>query len=256
MAKYCVMRMQKLKTTSAASARLKHARREIPCKTVKNPNAKNVRITMGDEMKKTARMSFKEIFRERTSGQKLRKNAVYAIEVVLTFSPGAINSDNRENLKEWAQANMEWVAQTFGGKQNIIDAQLHMDETTPHIHAMIIPIDERGKLNARAFLGGTQYRMSDIQTDYAKSMERFGLERGISREITGAKHQAHQRWISENAHKEATLKAYEDTLKEKLNLDEDLDLRLGIAEKVSQTLQEAPEASERHLEDITLDDLR
>lgn len=253
MPNFCIMRMQKIKSTSEASARLKHARREIPCKTVRNPNAKNVRITIGDEMKRTSKMKFTEIFRERTAGQNVRKNAVRAIEVMMTFSPGAVETGQ---LRDWAGANMSWLEQTFGGRQNIIDAQLHMDETTPHIHAMVIPIDERGKLNARAFLGGTSHHMSKIQTDYAKAMERFGLERGISREITGAKHQSHLRWIAENALKEAKLQAYEDTLNEKLNLDRDLDLRLEIAEKVSQTLQKAPEELETPLKDISLEDLR
>lgn len=253
MPNFCIMRMQKIKSTSEASARLKHARREIPCKTVRDPNAKNVRITMGDEMKRTVKMSFAEIFKERTAGQNVRKNAVRAIEVMLTFSPGAVETGQ---LRDWAGANMSWLEQTFGGRQNIIDAQLHMDETTPHIHAMVIPIDERGKLNARAFLGGNNHRMRDIQTEYAKAMEKFGLKRGISREITRAKHQSHLRWIAENALKEATLQAYEDILNEKLNLDRDLDLRLEIAEKVSQTLQKAPEELETPLKDISLEDLR
>lgn len=252
MANYCIMRMQKIKSTSVASARLKHARREIPCKTVKDPSVKNVGITMGEEMKRTTHMSFREIFRERTAGQHVRKNAVYAIEVVLTFSPGAIA---HEQLKEWAGANMSWLERTFGCRQNIIDARLHLDETTPHIHAMVIPIDEKGKLNARAFLGGTSHRMSEMQTEYAKTMEPFGLERGISREVTGAKHQAHQRWISANAEKEATLAAYEEVLKEQLNLEQNLDLRLEIAEKVSHALQDTPGAQEAPLKDVSLEEL-
>lgn len=251
MPNFCIMRMQKIKSTSAASARLKHARREIPCKTVRDPNAKNVRITLGEDMKRTAKMSFAEIFKERTAGQNVRKNAVHAIEVVLTFSPGAVAPGQ---LREWAGANMGWLEQTFGGRQNIIDAQLHLDETTPHIHAMVLPINERGKLNARAFLGGTSHRMSDIQTEYAKAMEAFGLERGVSREITGAKHQSHLRWIAENALKEATLQAYEDTFKQEL--DANLDLHLEFNAKVCENLQNASTAQEAPLKDVNLDDLR
>lgn len=246
MANYCIMRMQKIKSTSAASAILKHARREIPCKTVKDPTAKNIKITLGDEMRRTAGRPFKEIFKERTAGQKIRKNAVHAVEVVLTFSPGALAPG--DPLKKWAEANMSWLEQTFGGRQNIINAVLHLDETTPHIHAMVIPIDERGKLNARAFLGGTSHRMSELQTEYAKAMEPFGLERGISREITGSKHQAHQRWISENAENEATLKAYRATFQNQL--EKDIDLNIELSREVAKALAEAektPEEPQRYI---------
>lgn len=253
MPNFAIMRMQKIKSTTQASARLKHARREIACRTVKDPTATNVRITIGEKMKEYSSKSFREIFREKTAGLNVRKNAVHAVELVLTFSPGAIDPNNREDLKAWAQANMTWVAQTFGGVQNVIDAQLHMDETTPHIHAMVVPIDERGKLNARAFLGGTSHRMSELQTDYAAAMERFGLERGISREITGAKHQAHQRWIAEQAEKEATLHAYEKFFSKEL--EKDLDLNIDFSKEVCEALNAASDVPEVPPLDIFLDDL-
>lgn len=243
MPNYCIMRMQKSKSTAQASARLKHARREIPCKTVINPNAKNVNIC-SDYTRQCAGKSFREIFRERTQGQKIRKNAVHAVEVVLTFSPGAVAPESLEN---WARANMEWISENFGGSKNIIDARLHMDETTPHIHAMVIPIDDKGRLNARAFLGGTSHRMSDLQTEYAKAMEPFGLERGVSREITGAKHQAHQRWISSNAEKEANLQAYEAVFKPML--DKNLELTIEFTKERSKALQEPSNALQRDIPD-------
>ncbi|MCY7284793.1 MAG: DUF3991 domain-containing protein, partial [Cyanobacteria bacterium CAN_BIN43] len=50
---------------------------------------------------------------------------------------------------------------------------------TPHIHAYMVPLDEKGKLNCRALLGGSRYRLSELQDDFAQAMAILGLERGI-----------------------------------------------------------------------------
>ena len=42
-------------------------------------------------------------------------------------------------LDEWCQDNMNYLKKTFG-EENLVAATLHLDETTPHIHASVIPI--------------------------------------------------------------------------------------------------------------------
>lgn len=104
--------------------------------------------------------------------------------------------------------NAKWLRKTFE-ENNIIDCTLHMDEKTPHIHAMIIPCDTRGKLNARHFIGGTRVKMSELQSDYAEAMRVHGLERGICRELSKSRHESSLRWHQRQAEKEARLYAYE-----------------------------------------------
>ena len=205
MSAYAIMRMEKIKSVAQGTVRLKHSRREIECPTAM-PGQHNKLLANSPHMHEYKKKSFKEIFRERLKDQKIRKNAVHAVEVVLTFSPGAISD---EQIPAWVWANMRWLEKTFGDPKNIIDARLHLDETTPHIHAFVLPIDERGKLNARAFLGGTNNRMSELQTSYAKAMQSFNLERGISKKITKAQHQSSLRWQAEQDKKEVRLKTYE-----------------------------------------------
>ena len=48
-----------------------------------------------------------------------------------------IQQDGR--IDEWCDDSMQWLHKTFG-KENTVSAVLHMDETTPHIHATIVPI--------------------------------------------------------------------------------------------------------------------
>ena len=200
---FAIMRQDKIKTVSNANARLRHNRREVPCVTA--DRTKENKSLVSESSRAFKNKSFKEIFKSKVGDQKIRKNAVKAIEVILTFSPGSIKA---EDLQSWSAASMKWLCQVFGSS-NIIDARLHLDETTPHIHAMIIPIDERGKLNARAFLGGTRDRMVELQTSYAEAVKSFGLERGISKQITGEEHKSSLRWNAENAKKEKRLQTYE-----------------------------------------------
>lgn len=68
---------------------------------------------------------------------------------------------------------------------------IHRDETTPHMTVMTIPLDERGKLNARALVGSRQ-QLSAMQTDFA---ERVGKAHGLERGLQGspARHERVQR---------------------------------------------------------------
>ena len=87
------------------------------------------------------------------------------------------------NYEKWKQKNVEWMKDTFNiagdGKDNVISMVYHGDEAgNVHCHALVIPVDERGHLNARRFINGSR-AMSEHQTTYAKYMQSFGLKRGL-----------------------------------------------------------------------------
>ena len=63
---------------------------------------------------------------------------------------------------------------------NVRSVILHQDEGIPHLHAFIIPVDEKGVLNASYYIGGMQ-RCSRLQSSYAEKMHSLGLERGEER---------------------------------------------------------------------------
>lgn len=109
-----------------------------------------------------------------------KPDSVIAVEYLLTTSPDAEVQKDPKMFADWRQANLDWLTATYGA-ENILSFHVQMDEKTKHISALVLPIDEsKGvkKLNAKKWLGGKQ-RCSEMQTDYAKAMERFGLERGL-----------------------------------------------------------------------------
>jgi hypothetical protein len=117
----------------------------------------------------------------RESGKTIRKDAVIAIEYLLTASPEFFKEKSRAQregkLKSWCDKQIEYLKKKHGA-ENILCAYLHMDETTPHIEVYVLPIDPNGKLNCKHFLGGPA-KMSQLQTEYADANKILGLVRGV-----------------------------------------------------------------------------
>lgn len=148
-----------------------------------------------DEMK--ARL---EDFQQR--GGRIQKNAVIAIEAVMTASPEVFR-DPGFDFEGWLATQAEYVAKRFG-ERNIISMVLHLDEETPHVHAIVIPeierIERRGNKKttkpqepkppkpalAASQWVGSRALLRELQDDYAAAMSRFGLQRG--KERSGARH--------------------------------------------------------------------
>ena len=118
--------------------------------------------------------------------EKIRKNAVHALEYVITASPEKMAAMGQTKSEDYLREALTWLEDKHGA-ENILSAVIHNDETTPHLQVMVIPLDDRGKLNARALVGG-KAQLSAMQTDFAERVGRqHGLERGIER--SNARHE-------------------------------------------------------------------
>ena len=144
--------------------------------------------------------------------RKITPDQVRAIRVMMSGTHEdmmKIQQDGRMN--EWCNDSMEWLHKTFG-RENTVSAVLHMDETTPHIHATIVPIvtGERRKAKQKQTEGKRSYRkkadaarlcaddvlnrdrLIGYHDDYAKIMDKYGLQRGVrgseARHVTTAQY--------------------------------------------------------------------
>lgn len=68
---------------------------------------------------------------------------------------------------------------------NMVDIALHMDENSPHMHVLFVPMVE-GRLCAKEVTSRAE--MVRRQTSYAGVMEQFGLKRGDSAAETHRRH--------------------------------------------------------------------
>lgn len=121
------------------------------------------------------------------TGQKaIRKDAVKYLTHVMSGSHEDMVElfKDQEKANDWISKNYEFLSNEFG-KENIVKFVLHLDEKTPHIHAVTVPLKD-GKLTAKE-VTGNPIVLSQRQDRYAKSMKDFGLERGLK--ATGVKHE-------------------------------------------------------------------
>lgn len=121
--------------------------------------------------------------------QKIRKNAVLAVEMLLSASADYFRPNDPTNagvydqnrLDDFTTASTQWLLKQY--RERVVLAQLHLDEATPHIHAYIVPLDERGKLSCWALFGGSRDRLSSLQDSFAAAVKHLGIERGIKGSI-------------------------------------------------------------------------
>ncbi len=96
-------------------------------------NIDNKTIIGGDK-------SIRNLVRERiqSSGAKPRKNGVLALEFIQSAGREFFkNIADRED--QWVQAAIDFLADRFG-RENVVHVSLHKDETTTHLHAIVVPL--------------------------------------------------------------------------------------------------------------------
>jgi hypothetical protein len=200
---YAILRIKKLKTVGTIKAVGQHNQRE---RETLNANPKQPNMTLiGPEIRSLV-APVHEVSEGAASTDKnpesgpmweavtaritevdarIRKNGVLACEVLMSASPeffrprgGEAGTWDEARLQAWTPAVLDWLKQEWGEK-NVVAAALHLDETTPHIHAVVVPIDpDSGRMNASRWLDGRK-ALSEMQDRYGESMQAIGLERGV-----------------------------------------------------------------------------
>ncbi len=168
--KYAVIRCEKIKSFAASAALDRHNQR---LNTVENadPNLKNLNINFGPpgELNTILKKRLTEI--ETINKKITRKDAVIAQDFLLSFSKDAINPSQ---VTDWARQSISFIENKYG-KENVMQAILHLDEQTPHLHVVICPV-KNNRLTAKTLF--TKYTLRNLQTEYAQSVANFGLVRG------------------------------------------------------------------------------
>lgn len=99
-----------------------------------------------------------------------RRNAVLAVDGILSLSPDLLGDE--ESVKKWGNAALGWLKEEFG--ENLVSVVLHRDESTPHIHFTVVPVDEkpdgRRVLNARDMFD--KWKLAAMQRSYNAAIQR------------------------------------------------------------------------------------
>lgn len=108
----------------------------------------------------------------------VRKNAVIGLDYFVGASPEWFDTASKKDQESYFDAAEKWLIKRHG-VENIMTMTRHYDEKSPHLAALVLPIDPKGKLNCSFFQDGKK-TLSAMQTDFAEKVgAKFGLERGI-----------------------------------------------------------------------------
>lgn len=129
----------------------------------------------------------------------IRSNSNIMCEMMITSDNAFFNKIGLEETKRYFKESYKFVCNYKNlGEKYIVSAAVHLDETTPHMHLVYIPVihtkDKEGKdidkICCRDFWKGRDsYRQ--LQNAFHKyiTSKGFDLERGLPVEETGAKHE-------------------------------------------------------------------
>jgi hypothetical protein len=165
---FAIFRIKKLHTKAEIGKAGNHneRRRKLPANVDPKRVEKNVSY-VPDKRPLVDRVA------EKLSKVKHRKDAVQAVEILCALSAG---SEKFVPIESWAEASLEFIKKRFGA-ENLVSAVLHLDEKTPHLQAVIVPLMKDGKLAAKR-LFGSRNLLRDLQTAYHDAVKQFGLQRG------------------------------------------------------------------------------
>lgn len=184
---YAILRAEKLKTFGNIGGSLSHNYR-----TRETPNADAERTHLNTHSQPTAAAARSAI--EARLPEKRRSDAVLCVEYFIGASPEYFAQSGDKDGSRYFATALEWLKERHGA-ENVVATSVHHDETSPHLVAYVVPIDQdTGKLNAKKFLGG-KATLSRMQSDFAEKVRHHGLERGI--EGSKATHTRVQDWYAQ-----------------------------------------------------------
>lgn len=198
---YAIMRLEPLKDWRSLRAAAKHNDRTWLSENVdagKPPPRSLIHADLPDIVT-LARDKLKMCGTEKPEAG---KNLAY--EVIVTASPSWFKNASPDEYMRWREANVAWLKELAGA--GLLDIVEHLDEETPHLHALALPLVQKAKktrgpkpkdpeklrlrkleeasstpkwtLSYHDLFGGHRRNMEKLQDRYHAAVARFGLQRG------------------------------------------------------------------------------
>lgn len=139
-----------------------------------------------DEKQKIERENRKKTFSQMLDDS----NSVVADELLFTSDKEFFKDMTRNEIIKWAECCMDFVYEDIGyDKWQILNATIHMDEKTPHLHCVVVPLikkfdkrsnQEKRTISKKQYMKDKNY-LSTLQDKYHERMinNSYDLDRGI-----------------------------------------------------------------------------
>lgn len=124
-----------------------------------------------------------ERIKELAPKRKIKDDTVLITSFILGSEKEFFDGISPETQKQFFSDCTEFFAERYG-KENVVSAVVHLDESTPHFHFNLMPVTG-GRLCAKELFDRTALR--ELQTDFYEVVgKKYGLKRG--KEGSTAKH--------------------------------------------------------------------
>jgi len=198
---YGIVRVKKIKAGGVTGIQI-HDRREKE-KSNTNPDIKTEQTPFnysfgGLADNRTYRSAVKERIESLNLKKAPRKDATVMSQVLFTsdrfffenlrYIDSQANYDSvfstvtgkHDSVKDFFQDCYDFACKVYG-KENIVDATVHLDEMTPHMHVSFVPATTDGRLSAKDVQSPT--KLIKLHDDFFKDVgNKWGLLRGTERD--------------------------------------------------------------------------
>ena len=184
---YLVLHMDKFKKDAIRGIQ-SHNRRERESHS--NPDIDYSRSAGNYDLYESASGNYTQAIQNRIDDllmvKAVRKDAVHMCGLIVSSDKEFFDKLNADETRRFFEEAAAYLTE-FVGKENVISAMVHMDEKTPHMHFLHVPVTSDGRLSANSIY--TRASLKKLQTDlpiYLQSRG-FDIQRGVEQKPGSAK---------------------------------------------------------------------
>ncbi|WP_195962409.1 MobV family relaxase, partial [Clostridium perfringens] len=145
-----------------------------------------------------------------TTKKAIRKDAVTYCECIISSDNEFFRKLDIKEQQRFFEVSLKFLENRIG-KDNIISANVHLDETTPHMHLGFVPMNLDGSLSAKKMVNRNFLREIQENLPYTLQKNGFDIQRGEK----------------DNNVKHLDQKIYKSNLNKEIKRLEALNLKLG-----------------------------
>ena len=176
---YLVLHMDKFKKEAVRDIQ-SHNRRERESHS--NPDIDYQRSRDNYELHDKVATNYAQAIQRRINDLQLikavRKDVVHMCGLIVTSDSAFFKSLSPEEIRRFFEESKAFLTD-FVGAENVISAMVHMDEKTPHMHFLHVPVTREGRLNANKIY--TRQSLKKLQSDLPLHLQHCGfvIQRGV-----------------------------------------------------------------------------
>ena len=144
----------------------------------------------------------------------VRKDAVHLCGLIVSSDKAFFDRLTPEESRRFFEESKAFLTD-FVGRENVVSAMVHMDEKTPHMHFLHVPVTPDGRLNANSIY--TRVSLKKLQSDLPRYLQSrgFHIQRGVEQKPGSAKKHLDTREFKQQQEALAVLQREAQTMTEK-----------------------------------------